>query len=75
MYTIDEFIERLCHIREIATLGGQTPVAIGVLCSDELFEQAEVELQPVNECAIKREGTVRWRTDEDGNTLQIAKVW
>lgn len=45
MYTLDEYIERLQQLREIAKEGGQTPVTVydGEQCCNE----AAVELQNV----------------------------
>lgn len=74
MYTIDEFIQRLKDLREIAPDGGATPVAISDGDCDS-FEVAEVELQPVRISTIDSGIRMVWKTYPSDNTHQVAKIY
>jgi hypothetical protein len=70
MYTIDEFILRLQDLREIAPLGGRTPVVIE-RDDGTGFEVAAAELQPVIEILENWD----WQTRDSGNDMQVLKVF
>jgi hypothetical protein len=49
MYTIDEFIERLVSLRALSSKGGATPVVIASSVSEEVYENAAIEIRSARE--------------------------
>jgi hypothetical protein len=70
MYTIDEFILRLQDLREVAPLGGRTPVVIK-RNDGTGFEIAAAEPHPVTEILEGED----WQTRDNGNDMQVVKVF
>lgn len=74
MYTLDQFIQRLQDLREIADQGGETPVAVPARNNDEwTFEVAAVEIQNTMEPEQGPDGIV-WNVKPKGNTNQVISV-
>ena len=74
MYTIDEFIQRLKDLREIAPDGGATPVVINDGGCDS-FEVAAVELQPARISTTDSGIRMVWKTYSSDNTHQVVKIY
>lgn len=74
MITIDQMIERLRDLREIATEGGETPVVVRDVAN--IYEQACAELMPVNVYMSNDDGIpVNWQNMPDGNTTQAVRIF
>ena len=74
MYTLDQFIERLQQLREIADQGGDTPVAVPARNDhDWEFEIAAVEIQNTMKPQDGPNGKV-WTTKDKGNTSQVISI-
>lgn len=73
MTTIDQMIERLKELRELAPEGGETPVVIRDLA--RIYEQACADLLPVVPCDSDADGPVNWENKPDGNTHQVVRVF
>jgi hypothetical protein len=71
MYTIDEFIERLEQLRDVAANGGETPVAV-VNGVDDL-EPAGVEL--VFATPDDTSNAISWIVRYKLNTTQVVRVF
>lgn len=74
MMTIDQMIERLQELREIAPEGGDTPVVIRDV--EHIYEQACAELLPVVVHMTDDDGTpVNWENRFDKNTHKVVRVF
>jgi len=73
MITIDQMIERLQELREIAADGGETPVVVRDVAN--IYEQACAELMPVNVYMSNDGIPVNWQNMPDGNTMQAVRVF
>lgn len=75
MYTLDQFIQRLQELREIADQGGETPVAVPARNKDDwTFEVAAVEIQNTMSAEQGPIGLV-WNVKPNGNTNQVISVF
>ncbi len=74
MTTIDQMIERLQELRELAPEGGETPMVIRDL--GNIYEQACADLMPVTVYMTGEGGVpVNWENRDEGNTHQVVRVF
>lgn len=71
--TIDQMIQRLQELREIAPDGGNTAVVVRDM--ENTYEQACADLMPVVVSVTNEDSPVCWENRDDGNDTQVVRVF